>query len=370
MRGGRKPKGERKKRSVVFTSLVEGYRPLRLVQTGIVALDAVLGGGIPRGHFVEVFGPSRGGKTALAYEVTRAFQQAGGPARDRRALLAAGARPDAKGRVRDSRGHWTVVGEHFDIEVFKRVGGDVDLLDYLYGANTVEDYFEGVAEPWIEQHAEDDVPKILTLDSVAMLGTKHEMETPMDKRDMNRAGQIFRGFRRVAGAMSTSGTTALFINQVREKTGVFWGSPETTPGGRSPEFFATIRLRLSQGTLSRGKRALIKTAGQVTGHRIVVKVDKNRLTPAEGRAVELEWHFLTGFDATAGTLRLLADSGLVRETSARKSEGELEGSETFEYGGRRIESEEAFVDEHPELLREIWRRFRPENVPASERAGG
>ena len=339
MRGRLEKKRKGKAEVRPFRSLASAYREPRLIPVGLIALDAVVGGGIPLGKFVEFFGPSKGGKTALAYEVVRAFQQAGGLRRNKM----------------DRRGRWTDAEHAFDMSVFERVGGDPALLDYDEKTDTVEEYFES-AERWIEAYEHAAVPKIEVLDSVAMLGTTHEMEIEMDRRSLDRAGQIYRGFRRLAGRLARSSTTMLFVNQVRDRVGVYFGNPETTTGGRGPEFFSTLRLRLSQGCLKKGKRALIRVGNKIVGHRIVVRVDKNRSVPAEGQAVELEWHFLTGFSATAGTLRLLADHDLVAE----KTRGSEDGVEIFEFGGKKITDEEVFIDEHPDLLKSLWSPYRPE----------
>jgi len=331
---GKKDKGKKAAASAyVFTSAEVAYRPPALVKTGIVALDAMVGGGIPRGRFIELFGPYKGGKTALAYEIARAFQQAGG------------------------RGRWTDAEHAFDGYTFKRFGGDMKTLDFDDVTDTVEVYVHKT-EAWTDLHAREDVPKIDVLDSIAQLATEHENETDMTKRNLDRAGQIYRGFRRLGGKLSRSGTSLLFINQVRDKVGVYFGSPETTPGGKGPEFFATMRLRVSQGTLKKGKKVRVFGAGgRQVGMHVVVRVEKNRLMPSEGITTELLYLFDTGFHPTHGVLRLLCEFGIIDE----RTKGSEDGKEIFVHKGVVIGDEEAFIDENPELVRSVWSKFRPEN---------
>ena len=178
----------------------------------------------------------------------------------------------------------------------------------------------------------------------------------MDSTFDDRAKQNYRALRALQGPLSQSGTALVLINQIRQRRlppGHF-GNPETTPGGWGPEFFTSLRLRLAQGTLKRGKRALIREGGRIVGHRIQVRVDKNRMSPAEGQAVELAWMFATGFDATAGVFRLLADNGLLIEVTA----GNEDGKEVYELNGKRVTDEAAFVDAHADLIREIYRAYR------------
>ncbi len=325
-RDGKAPK------SYTFVTAESAYRPPALVKTGIVAFDAMIGGGVPRGRFVELFGPYKGGKTALAYEIARAFQDAGG------------------------RGRWTDAEHAFDGHAFKMHGGSLKTLDYDEDTDTVEEYVHK-AEAWVEEHAKDRYPKIDVLDSVAQLGTKHENETDMSKRNLDKASLIYRGFRRLGGKLSRTGTTLLFINQVREKVGVFFGSPETTTGGKGPEFFATVRVRVSQGTLKKGKKVRVFKDGRQVGMHVVVRVEKNRLMP-EGQETELLYLFETGFDASHGVLRLLANNGMIDE----RTKGSEDGREVFVYKGVVIGDEDAFVDDHPELLKAIWSKYRPENA--------
>ena len=324
-----RPERQKRRKVYTFTSAAEAYRPPRLVGTGIVALDAAIGGGIPCGRFVEVHGPFKGGKTALAYEIARAFQQAGGRAR------------------------WTDAEHAFDGFAFERFGGDLKSLDFDEATDTVEEYVHK-AEDWIGAHARESCPKIDVLDSVAALGTVHENTTDMTTKNLDRAGQIYRGFRRLGGKVSRSATTLLLVNQVRERVGVFFGNPETTTGGKGPEFFSTLRLRIAQGTLKKGKRVRVLDGGGLqVGIRVVVRVVKNRLVPSDGVEAELLYRYSSGFDAVAGVLRLLADRGVIRETTR----GSDDGVEAFEHDGKVIRDEEVFVDEHPELLRELWSGF-------------
>lgn len=350
MARGKKPKKVKPDDGPEFRSVADAYVFPPVVPTGIIPLDAALGGGIMSGTMLELFGPSRGGKTAMAIEINRAFQAAGGPPRS----------------AKDRRGWWQVVGEFFDAALFERVGGDPRLLDYNCDLETtVEAWFRRLRR-WCLKHAVDRAPKAATLDSLAMLKTEGEVKAGLlDSSYDDRAKMIYRGLRDVAGVLSRTGTTLILINQVRQKRGVFFGSNETTPGGWGPEFFATQRLRLSQGTFKKGKKSIIRDGRDVAiGHRVQVRVDKNRLIPAEGQGVELAWMFATGFDPVAGSLRLLADNGLIED----RTKGSEDGVEAFEWGGKRIRDEEAFVDEHPELLIEIYRAFRPESARNGSRA--
>jgi recombination protein RecA len=302
--------------------MADSFRPVALVPTGVVALDHAIGGGIPAGKSVEIYGPYKGGKTFLALEIVRAYIGVGAEAL------------------------WFDSEHALDEYVPGRIGIDPKLCQYDPDPpHTIEEFVEKT-ESWLDGRKKNKLG-VVALDSVACLSTKHEMETPMDRRSLDRAGLIYKAFRRLSGPLSRTGTTLVFVNQIRERIGVVFGNPETTTGGKGPEFFASLRLRVSQGVLSKKKVRVLEDERPVGVHTLVY-VEKNRLMP-DGQKVELLLRYETGFDATHGALRLLVSNGLLHAS---------EDKDDFEYKGKAIADENAFVDEHPELFREIWRRYR------------
>src|SRR5699024_501962 len=210
--------------------------PVEVIPTGSVALDGALGiGGLPRGRIVEVYGPDYSGKTALARQ--------------------AGAQAERNGRFAP----FIDAAHAMDPEYAKKLGVDTDAL-LVSQPDTGEQALE-ITDMLIRSGALD----IVVIDSVAALVPKAEIEGEMGDSHVGLQARLMsQALRKLAGALSSSGTTAIFINQLREKIGVFFGSPETTTGGKALKFYASVRMdirrieTLKAGTDSVGNRARVK----------------------------------------------------------------------------------------------------------------
>ncbi|MDD5565447.1 MAG: recombinase RecA [Candidatus Omnitrophica bacterium] len=214
------------------------------IATGALTLDVALGvGGIPRGRVIEVFGPEASGKTTLTLSVIREIQKKGGVA----AFIDA---------------------EHaFDSNYAKIIGVNLDDL-LISQPDTGEQALE-IAETLVRSNAVD----LVVIDSVAALTPRAEIEGEMGDSHMGLQARLMsQALRKLTGAISKSRTCVIFINQIREKIGVMFGSPETTPGGRALKFYASVRLDLR-------RIATLKSGDNVIGNRVRARVVKNKVAP-------------------------------------------------------------------------------------------
>ncbi|RJO64456.1 MAG: recombinase RecA [Candidatus Omnitrophota bacterium] len=214
------------------------------ISTGALTLDVALGvGGIPRGRVIEVFGPEASGKTTLTLSVTKEIQKKGGVA----AFIDA---------------------EHaFDSNYAKIIGVNLDDL-LISQPDTGEQALE-IAETLVRSNAVD----LVVIDSVAALTPRAEIEGEMGDSHMGLQARLMsQALRKLTGAISKSRTCVIFINQIREKIGVMFGSPETTPGGRALKFYASVRLDLR-------RIATLKSGDNVIGNRVRARVVKNKVAP-------------------------------------------------------------------------------------------
>ncbi|MEY2965203.1 MAG: hypothetical protein RLZZ228_1016, partial [Actinomycetota bacterium] len=222
----------------------EGRAPVAVIPTGSIALDVALGiGGLPRGRIVEVYGPESSGKTTVALHAIANVQAQGGIA----AFIDA---------------------EHaLDPTYAQRLGVDLDSL-YVSQPDTGEQALE-IADTLVRSGAVD----LIVIDSVAALVPRAEIEGEMGDSHVGLQARLMsQALRKMAGALSQTGTTAIFINQLREKIGVMFGSPETTTGGKALKFYASVRLDVRRiETLKGGTEAV--------GNRTRVKVVKNKMAP-------------------------------------------------------------------------------------------
>lgn len=217
---------------------------MEFIPTGSIELDIALGiGGVPRGRIVEIFGPESSGKTTVALHIIAEAQRAGGEA----AFIDA---------------------EHaLDPVYAKKLGVDIDNL-IVSQPDTGEQALE-IAETLVRSGAID----VIVVDSVAALVPKAEIEGEMGDAHVGLQARLMsQALRKLAGAINKSNTTAIFINQLREKVGVMFGNPETTPGGRALKFYASIRLDVR-------KIDTIKQGNDMVGNRTRVKVVKNKVAP-------------------------------------------------------------------------------------------
>ena len=284
--------------------------PVAVIPTGSVALDVALGvGGLPRGRVVEIYGPESSGKTTVALHAVANAQKAGGNA----AFIDA---------------------EHaLDPEYARKLGVDVDNL-LVSQPDTGEQALE-IADMLIRSGGLD----IIVIDSVAALVPKAEIDGEMGDSHVGLQARLMsQALRKITGALSATGTTAIFINQLREKIGVFFGSPETTTSGKALKFYASVRIDIR-------RIGALKDGDQTVGNRTKVKVVKNKMAPPF-KVAEFDILYGEGISREGGLLDLGVDTGVVRKSGA-----------WYTYGtdqlGQGKENSRNFLKDNPQLAAEI-----------------
>ncbi|GAA0317038.1 recombinase RecA [Kineococcus aurantiacus] len=289
--------------------------PIEVIPTGAIALDVALGiGGLPRGRVVEVYGPESSGKTTVALHAVANAQRKGGIA----AFIDA---------------------EHaLDPDYAAKLGVDTDAL-LVSQPDTGEQALE-IADMLIRSGALD----IIVIDSVAALVPKAEIEGEMGDSHVGLQARLMsQALRKITGALNHSGTTAIFINQLREKIGVMFGSPETTTGGKALKFYASVRLDVRRiETLKDGTNAV--------GNRTRVKVVKNKVSPPFKQA-EFDIIYGQGISREGGLIDLGVEHGFVRKSGAWYT---YEGDQL----GQGKENARAFLRDNPDLGDEIEKRIK------------
>ncbi len=291
------------------------------IPTGALTLDVALGiGGIPKGRIIEVYGPESSGKTTLALHAVAEAQKAGGVA----AFIDA---------------------EH---ALDPKLGVDIDNL-IVSQPDTGEQALE-IAEALVRSGAID----IIVVDSVAALVPKAEIDGEMgDTHVALQARLMSQALRKLAGVLNKSKTAIIFINQLREKVGIMFGNPETTPGGRALKFYASVRLDIR-------KIENIKQDGQVTGSRTRVKVVKNKVAPPF-REAEFDILYGEGISKEGSILDLAVDLDIIEKSGA-----------WFSYKNSKIgqgrENVKKYLKENPEILSEIENKIRDNYSKAFEQA--
>ncbi len=288
--------------------------PVEVVPTGSVALDVALGiGGLPRGRVVEIYGPESSGKTTVALHAIANAQRAGGIA----AFIDA---------------------EHaLDPEYAKKLGVDIDAL-LVSQPDTGEQALE-IADMLVRSGAID----VLVVDSVAALTPKAEIEGEMGDSHVGLQARLMsQALRKLTGALYSSGTTAIFINQLREKIGVFFGSPETTTGGKALKFYASVRMDIRRiETLKQGTDAV--------GNRTRVKIVKNKMAPPFKQA-EFDILYGEGISREGGLIDLGVEHGIVRKSGA-----------WYTYDGDQLgqgkENARQFLKDNPDLAADIEQKI-------------
>ena len=284
-----------------------------VISTGALSLDVALGiGGMPRGRVVEIYGPESSGKTTLALHVVAEAQRNGG--------IAA-----------------FVDAEHcLDPSYAGVLGVDVDEL-LISQPDTGEQALE-IADMLIRSGALD----VLVVDSVAALVPRAEIEGEMGDTHVGLQARLMsQALRKLAGTLNRSRTTAIFINQLREKIGVMFGSPETTPGGRALKFFSSVRVDVR-------RIGSIKHRGQEVGNRIRAKVVKNKMAPPFRKA-EFDIMFGKGISREGSLLDVALDMGLVRKSGSWFSMGD-------DQLGQGRENVKQFLCENPEIAMQLQAR--------------
>ncbi|MSZ91813.1 MAG: recombinase RecA, partial [Actinobacteria bacterium] len=294
---------------------------MEVIPTGSVALDIALGvGGLPRGRVVEIYGPESSGKTTVALHAIANAQKAGGIA----AFIDA---------------------EHaLDPEYAKKLGVDIDAL-LVSQPDTGEQALE-IMDMLVRSGAID----IVVVDSVAALVPRAEIEGEMGDSHMGLQARLMsQALRKMTGALHQSNTTAIFINQLRDKIGVFFGSPETTTGGKALKFYASVRMDVRRiETLKDGQDAV--------GNRTRVKIVKNKVAPPFKQA-EFDIIYGVGISREGSLIDLGVEAGIVKKSGA-----------WFTYEGDQLgqgkENARAFLIDNPDLANEIEKKIRASYVPA------
>ena len=288
---------------------------VEVIPTGSLALDLALGvGGVPRGRVVEIYGPEASGKTTVALHIIAEAQKAGGVA----AFIDA---------------------EHaLDPAYARRVGVDIDNL-LISQPDTGEQALE-IAEALVRSGAVD----VVVIDSVAALVPRAELEGEMGDAHVGLQARLMsQALRKLAGAISKSKTTAIFINQIREKVGVIFGNPEVTPGGRALKFYATVRMEVR-------KVETLKQGTEILGSRTRVKVVKNKVAPPFKQA-EFDIIYGEGISREGCLLDLGVEAGIITKSGAWYSYGDLRL-------GQGRENARDYLRSEPELAHEIETKIR------------
>ncbi|MFH7324014.1 MULTISPECIES: recombinase RecA [Aeromicrobium] len=289
--------------------------PIEVIPTGAVSLDVALGiGGLPRGRVVEIYGPESSGKTTVALHAVANAQKAGGVA----AFIDA---------------------EHaLDPEYARKLGVDTDAL-LVSQPDSGEQALE-IADMLIRSGALD----IIVIDSVAALVPRAEIDGEMGDSHVGLQARLMsQALRKMTGAINGSGTTAIFINQLREKIGVMFGSPETTTGGKALKFYASVRLDVR-------RIETLKDGTDMVGNRTRVKVVKNKVAPPFKQA-EFDIMYGQGISREGSLIDLGVDAGFVRKAGAWYT---YEGDQL----GQGKENARNFLRDNPDLADEIDKRIK------------
>jgi recombination protein RecA len=293
----------------------QGKAPIEVIPTGSISLDIALGiGGLPRGRVVEIYGPESSGKTTVALHAVANAQRAGGIA----AFIDA---------------------EHaLDPDYARKLGVDTDAL-LVSQPDSGEQALE-IADMLVRSGAID----IVVIDSVAALVPRAEIEGEMGDSHVGLQARLMsQALRKMTGAVSGTGTTAIFINQLREKIGVMFGSPETTTGGKALKFYASVRLDVR-------RIESLKDGSDVVGNRTRVKVVKNKVAPPFKQA-EFDIIYGQGISREGSLLDLGVDQGFVRKAGAWFT------YESDQLGQGR-ENARNFLRDNPDLANELEKKIK------------
>ena len=281
-----------------------------VISTGSMSVDLALGvGGVPRGRVVEIYGPESGGKTTLSLHIVAEAQRAGGVAA-------------------------FVDAEHaLDPQYAKAIGVDIDNL-LVSQPDTGEQALE-ITELLVRSGAVD----IIVIDSVAALVPRAEIEGEMGDSHVGLQARLMsQALRKLTGILAKSRTTAIFINQIREKIGVMYGNPETTPGGRALKFYSSVRMEVR-------RKGDVKTGGDKVGNLTRVKITKNKVAPPFKEA-EVEIMFGRGIDKLGDLINIATDLDIVSKS------GSWYGYNDIRLGQGK-EKAASYLEENPELITEI-----------------
>ncbi|MDF7669399.1 MULTISPECIES: recombinase RecA [unclassified Lactobacillus] len=286
------------------------------VPSGSLALDAALGvGGYPRGRIIEIYGPESSGKTTVALHAVAEVQKRGGTA----------AYIDAENAM--------------DPAYAQALGVDVDAL-ILSQPNTGEEGLQ-IADTLIASGAID----ILIVDSVAALVPQAEIDGDIGDSHVGLQARLMsQALRKLSGNINKTKTIAIFINQIREKVGIMFGNPETTPGGRALKFYSTIRLEI------RRAEKIKQTGGDITGNRVKIKVVKNKVAPPF-KVAEVDMMYGQGISQSGELLDMAADKDIIAKAGS-----------WYSYNNERIgqgrENAKKYLEEHQDIYDDIQHQVR------------
>ena len=285
------------------------------VSSGCLSLDVALGvGGVPKGRIIEIYGPESSGKTTLALHIVAEAQKSGGFA----AFI------DAEHAV--------------DPEYSKNLGVNTQEL-LISQPDTGEQALE-ICETLVRSSALD----VIVIDSVAALVPRAELEGDMGDAHVGLQARLMsQALRKLTGTVNRSNTTVIFINQIREKIGVMFGNPETTPGGRALKFYSSIRMEIRRITS-------LKDAGEMVGSRVRVKVVKNKVAPPF-KQTEFDIMYGKGISYEGDILDLAVTGNIVEKTGAWYS------FEDMKIGQGR-ENAKTFLKENQETLNKVTEKVR------------
>jgi len=311
----------------------DAYLAIPGISTGTVSLDLALGGrGIPRGRIIEIFGPESSGKTTLALTVAANAQRTGG--------LAA-----------------FIDAEHaMDPTWARRLGVNID--DLLFSQPDSGEQALEICEMLVRSNAVD----LIVVDSVAALIPKAEIEGDMGDSVVGLQARLMsQAMRKLTGVIARSSCSVVFINQIREKIGVMFGSPETTPGGRALKFYSSVRIDIR-------RTGAIKEGEQTVGNRTRARVVKNKVAPPF-RQAEFDIMYDEGISIAGDLVDLAVEDKLVQKSGAWYSYGEIRL-------GQGRENAKQFIRDNPDLAAELRagildiRLPKPKAKPEPEPAGG
>lgn len=306
---------------------------IQTVSSGSLALDSALGvGGFPRGRIIEVYGPESSGKTTVALHAVAEVQKRGGVA----AFIDA---------------------EHaLDPEYAKALGVNIDEL-LLSQPDTGEQGL-GIADALVSSGAVD----IVIVDSVAALVPRAEIDGDMGQSHVGLQARLMsQALRKLSGSINKTKTIAIFINQIREKVGVMFGNPETTPGGRALKFYATVRLEVRRADQ-------IKQGTEILGNQTKIKVVKNKVAPPFKTAI-VDIMYGEGISQLGELLDMAADLDFIKKSGAWYAYND-------EKIGQGRENAKAFLADHPEVVADLNQKVRAhygigvEAAPAEVEAEG
>jgi len=292
----------------------EAAVPIAAIPTGSIALDVALGiGGIPRGRVTEIYGPESSGKTTVALHIVAEAQRAGGTA----AFIDA---------------------EHALDPTYAQALG-VDINELLVSQPDNGEQALEIADMLIRSNAVD----VIVIDSVAALTPRAEIEGEMGDSHVGLQARLMsQALRKIAGSLHRSHTSAVFINQLREKIGVMFGSPETTPGGRALKFYSSVRLDVR-------RIETLKDGTDAVGNRVRVKVVKNKVAPPF-RQAEFDILYGIGISREGSLIDFGVEEGIVRKAGAWYT---YEGDQL----GQGKENARNFLREHTDIAQDIERRI-------------